>query len=252
MGRNGNFGGGGGNFRGPPPAAMRKGPPPCAATRRQSEVKNLVKQQRIVENLVLQRDVENERRTEELQEHWRRRQAVILLRREAELNDQERERIFRQVYGHLESVTLTLDMYAEPLLACVFTFIIWHCMHWILPILPEAKSATLSMLWSTVVHCVYWGSRFGAVFLVCRMTHRHWAPWLWHIYYYKQRNKLAHQSQICAVCLEDVSENCDEITAASAEELGGIKIMSCGHRFHVDCIEPWLKTRGHCPLCKAY
>jgi len=45
---------------------------------------------------------------------------------------------------------------------------------------------------------------------------------------------LQHVSE-CSVCLEPLT--------------GGRKI-SCGHVFHVDCIEPWFRIHTTCPLCR--
>ncbi|KAK4403295.1 E3 ubiquitin-protein ligase SDIR1 [Sesamum angolense] len=42
----------------------------------------------------------------------------------------------------------------------------------------------------------------------------------------------------CSVCLEQVS----------AGEL--IRSLPCLHQFHVNCIDPWLRQQGTCPVCK--
>lgn len=44
---------------------------------------------------------------------------------------------------------------------------------------------------------------------------------------------------ICAICLEEFEDN------------EKVKVLPCHHRFHIDCLVPWL-TRRHasCPLCK--
>lgn len=43
----------------------------------------------------------------------------------------------------------------------------------------------------------------------------------------------------CAVCIDEISDNQDLI------------VLPCHHKFHTDCIIPWLTERqAHCPLCK--
>ncbi|XP_071724581.1 uncharacterized protein [Rutidosis leptorrhynchoides] len=43
----------------------------------------------------------------------------------------------------------------------------------------------------------------------------------------------------CAICL-DVYKASDKITH-----------LPCTHRFHFDCLVPWLESDGHCPCCRA-
>nr|GMC92815.1 E3 ubiquitin-protein ligase SDIR1 isoform X1 [Ipomoea batatas] len=42
----------------------------------------------------------------------------------------------------------------------------------------------------------------------------------------------------CSVCLEQVNEG----------EL--IRSLPCLHQFHANCIDPWLRQQGTCPVCK--
>ncbi|VVU95804.1 Ring finger domain [seawater metagenome] len=44
-------------------------------------------------------------------------------------------------------------------------------------------------------------------------------------------------NEICAICLDDDS-NLD-------------LILPCNHKFHSQCILPWLKSNGTCPYCRA-
>ncbi|XP_019855671.1 PREDICTED: RING finger protein 150-like [Amphimedon queenslandica] len=43
----------------------------------------------------------------------------------------------------------------------------------------------------------------------------------------------------CAVCLENFKHN--DI----------IRPLPCSHEFHKKCIDPWLESKGNCPLCKS-
>ncbi|KAJ1870574.1 hypothetical protein LPJ57_005332 [Coemansia sp. RSA 486] len=52
-------------------------------------------------------------------------------------------------------------------------------------------------------------------------------------------NQPASAGDRCAICLE---------SSASSR----VRVLSCKHVFHAECIEPWLTTCcGFCPLCKA-
>eukprot|EP00727_Mastigamoeba_balamuthi_P008412 m51a1_g4193 hypothetical protein (225) ;mRNA; r:405142-405899 len=42
----------------------------------------------------------------------------------------------------------------------------------------------------------------------------------------------------CAVCMEDL------------EQGARVSAMPCGHRFHAQCIGPWLELRNTCPCCR--
>ncbi|KAL8037423.1 hypothetical protein ABFX02_11G038700 [Erythranthe guttata] len=45
----------------------------------------------------------------------------------------------------------------------------------------------------------------------------------------------------CAVCLEQF------VKAAGG---GTLMQMPCGHRFHTNCLMPWLEANAHCPCCR--
>ncbi|CAN0897456.1 E3 ubiquitin-protein ligase Iruka [Linum grandiflorum] len=52
--------------------------------------------------------------------------------------------------------------------------------------------------------------------------------------------KLAEEGgKRCAVCLEDFE---------AKEE---VRLTPCEHMFHEDCIVPWVKTNGNCPVCRC-
>lgn len=42
----------------------------------------------------------------------------------------------------------------------------------------------------------------------------------------------------CVICLTNL------------EEKEKVKGLQCGHFFHPDCIDPWLKAKDECPICR--
>lgn len=43
---------------------------------------------------------------------------------------------------------------------------------------------------------------------------------------------------LCTICLEVVENNRNK------------KTLRCNHHFHADCINRWLRSRPHCPICR--
>ncbi len=50
----------------------------------------------------------------------------------------------------------------------------------------------------------------------------------------------------CGICLQEF-EKSDTQNPKTAEYV----ILVCGHNFHKDCLESWLKTKNMCPFCKT-
>ncbi|XVF01362.1 hypothetical protein REPUB_Repub04eG0081600 [Reevesia pubescens] len=50
--------------------------------------------------------------------------------------------------------------------------------------------------------------------------------------------KLSRESRDCSICLESFSDQ-DVLTR-----------LPCGHRFHLACLDPWVRTCGDCPYCR--
>ncbi len=57
----------------------------------------------------------------------------------------------------------------------------------------------------------------------------------------------------CAICRNGVNEpSVEYVTNPCKKNENGIKLCTnraCSHKFHLDCIERWTKTRSSCPLC---
>ena len=53
--------------------------------------------------------------------------------------------------------------------------------------------------------------------------------------------KVVHRKKVtevnCTICLEKL--------------MGKVYVLRCNHRFHVQCLDKWLKTQMTCPMCRA-
>lgn len=57
--------------------------------------------------------------------------------------------------------------------------------------------------------------------------------------YHQKANEIDDDGKRCAICLDDF-ESREEVT-----------ITPCNHMFHEDCIVPWVKSHGQCPVCRC-
>jgi hypothetical protein len=55
-------------------------------------------------------------------------------------------------------------------------------------------------------------------------------------------NNLKEMANPCSICLLDIENN---------NENGNIKLLSCGHSFHANCINTWLENNNTCPYCRS-
>lgn len=42
----------------------------------------------------------------------------------------------------------------------------------------------------------------------------------------------------CSICLSPIALD------------ASVRLLRCFHHFHPDCIDPWLKGKAECPMCK--
>ncbi|KAG6497466.1 RING-H2 finger protein ATL70-like [Zingiber officinale] len=48
------------------------------------------------------------------------------------------------------------------------------------------------------------------------------------------------------------TETCCAICLAEYEAADVLRrLPACGHLFHVECVDPWLRSHGSCPFCRA-
>ncbi|KAF5951819.1 hypothetical protein HYC85_009763 [Camellia sinensis] len=55
---------------------------------------------------------------------------------------------------------------------------------------------------------------------------------------YSSEGEMSRASQECSICLESFMEG-DELIC-----------LPCTHRFHLGCLDPWVRTCGDCPYCR--
>jgi hypothetical protein len=47
--------------------------------------------------------------------------------------------------------------------------------------------------------------------------------------------------ETCSICQSDINSNAQ-----------ATQIRVCGHKYHKNCIEQWIRTHSSCPMCRAY
>ena len=51
----------------------------------------------------------------------------------------------------------------------------------------------------------------------------------------------ASDDTVCAICMDD---------SFDVESDNKATTLICGHRFHTECIQPWMRHKGTCPFCR--
>ena len=53
----------------------------------------------------------------------------------------------------------------------------------------------------------------------------------------------------CTICRQSL--NTQSLYALESGTESIVKTGICGHMYHMECIEPWLKTNLKCPICSV-
>jgi hypothetical protein len=53
----------------------------------------------------------------------------------------------------------------------------------------------------------------------------------------------------CTICRCNL--NCNSFYAQEKGTESNVVFGICGHTFHYECIDPWIKSNPHCPICSS-
>ena len=58
----------------------------------------------------------------------------------------------------------------------------------------------------------------------------------------------------CPICLAGFDEDGQNDATVRDDDTrpDAVAVLTCGHRFHVNCIRPWLETASTCPMCRTH
>ena len=61
------------------------------------------------------------------------------------------------------------------------------------------------------------------------------------------KNINKYKNDDCTICRQSLND--DSIYSKEQNKCSTITTGNCGHSFHTECIEPWLKQYNKCPIC---
>ena len=53
----------------------------------------------------------------------------------------------------------------------------------------------------------------------------------------------------CTICRRSLNENSIYVLESGGDSY--VVSGMCGHSFHYECIQPWIKNNHHCPICSS-